>query len=177
MHRSSASAGHPLRTGGLALIRRRYRLLPWRGVEVLLVRPTYVVDPEHSYQMPGGAALAGEPVWEAVEREVLEEIGRSRRPGRLLAVDYVPGKKEKGRAPGYNFVLDFGFVRRGTRVVLPAAAGIGEPAELDDWAWVRPCDLDDYCQDHQAARIREALEAARPWRGRARMLCRGLRLG
>ncbi|MFF3277305.1 NUDIX domain-containing protein [Streptomyces chrestomyceticus] len=176
MHKDSASAGYRLRVSGLALIRQRRRwLLLWGGVTVLLVRPTYAEAPEESWQLPGGAAREGEPVWEAAEREVLEEIGRTRTPGRLLIVDYIRGRQEKQRAPGYNFVFDFGFVRRGARFVLPAPPGTGEPAELDAWAWVRPAELDDYCQDYQAARIREALKAARRWRGRARMLRRGLR--
>ncbi len=94
----------------------------------------------------------------------------------MLVVDYLRGKQEKQRAPGYNFVFDFGCLRRHARIVLPAPPGTGEPAELDAWAWVRPAELEDYCQDYQAARIREAVKAARRWRGRARMLCRGLRL-
>ena len=53
---------------------------------VLLVEPSY----KPGWEIPGGVVEADEAPWTTAEREVAEEIGLSRPPGRLLVVDHVP---------------------------------------------------------------------------------------
>ncbi|MBV9023984.1 MAG: NUDIX hydrolase [Streptomycetaceae bacterium] len=53
---------------------------------ILLVQPTY----RQQRLLPGGAAEPGESPAQACAREVLEELGLERAPGRLLAVHWLP---------------------------------------------------------------------------------------
>jgi 8-oxo-dGTP diphosphatase len=55
---------------------------------VLLVNPVY----KPVWDLPGGAAEADESPHAACRREVAEELGLDRPPGRVLAVDWVPAR-------------------------------------------------------------------------------------
>jgi 8-oxo-dGTP diphosphatase len=69
---------------------------------VLLVDPTYKV----TWDLPGGAVEAEESPHAACRREVGEELGLDRPPGRVLAVDWVPSRPE--RPEGLIVVYDGG---------------------------------------------------------------------
>ena len=55
---------------------------------VLIVNPVY----KPVWDLPGGAAEADESPHSACRREVTEELGLDRPPGRVLAVDWVPAR-------------------------------------------------------------------------------------
>lgn len=73
------------------------------GGRVLLVEPSY----KPGWEIPGGVVENGESPWTTAEREVREEIGLSRRPGRLLVVDHVPADAMPERIA---FVFDGGLI-------------------------------------------------------------------
>lgn len=73
---------------------------------ILLVQPGYRTD---TWEIPGGAMDPGEHPWETARREVSEELGLDRVPGRLLVVDWVPALPD-GRPPLANFLFDGGIV-------------------------------------------------------------------
>ncbi|MGH3400936.1 MAG: NUDIX domain-containing protein [Streptosporangiaceae bacterium] len=73
-----------------------------RAGAVLLVEPTY----RPTWDLPGGAVEAEESPHAACRREVAEEIGLDRVPGRVLAVDWVPSRPE--RPEGLITVYDGG---------------------------------------------------------------------
>ena len=94
---------------------------------VLLVEPTY----KDYWEIPGGAVQADESPYAAVCRELKEELGLSRPPGDLLAIDWVSPRE--GRTEGLMVIFDGG--------VLPAqeAAEIAvPPEELRGWAFCTP---------------------------------------
>ncbi|MGW0994862.1 NUDIX domain-containing protein [Streptomyces sp. NPDC002520] len=70
---------------------------------VLLVEPNY----RDGWALPGGTIESddGETPRRGARRETLEEIGLDREPGRLLAVDWVPGA---GRPPLAAYLYDGG---------------------------------------------------------------------
>ena len=68
----------------------------------LLVRPRY----KSNWEIPGGVVEADESPRAAVLREIDEELGLSRIPGRLLAVDWVP--PHGARTEGLMLVFDGG---------------------------------------------------------------------
>jgi ADP-ribose pyrophosphatase YjhB (NUDIX family) len=69
---------------------------------VLLVDPTY----KETWDLPGGAVEAEESPHAACRREVGEELGLDRPPGRVPAVDWVPSRPE--RPEGLIVVYDGG---------------------------------------------------------------------
>jgi 8-oxo-dGTP diphosphatase len=69
---------------------------------VLLVDPTY----KETWDLPGGAVEAEESPHAACRREVAEELGLDRPPGRVLAVDWVPSRPE--RPEGLIVIYDGG---------------------------------------------------------------------
>ena len=72
---------------------------------VLLVDPVY----KDTWDLPGGAVEAEESPHAACRREVAEELGLDRPPGRVLAVDWVPSRPE--RPQGVVIVYDGGVLR------------------------------------------------------------------
>ena len=73
-----------------------------RQGRVLLVNPVY----KQTWDLPGGAVEAEESPHAACRREVVEELGLDRPPGRVLAVDWVPSRPE--RPEGLIVVYDGG---------------------------------------------------------------------
>jgi 8-oxo-dGTP pyrophosphatase MutT (NUDIX family) len=57
---------------------------------VLLVNPTYMDE----WLLPGGSVEADESPHAACRREVVEETGLDRAPGRIVAVDWVPTQSD-----------------------------------------------------------------------------------
>lgn len=71
---------------------------------VLLVEPSY----KPNWEIPGGAVEADEAPWAAARRELAEELGLDRPPGRLMVVDYI--HSEDPRPEGVRFVFDGGLL-------------------------------------------------------------------
>jgi ADP-ribose pyrophosphatase YjhB (NUDIX family) len=71
---------------------------------VLLVNPVY----KEKWDLPGGAVEAEESPHAACRREVAEELGLDRPPGRVLAVDWVASRPE--RPEGVIVVYDGGML-------------------------------------------------------------------
>jgi 8-oxo-dGTP diphosphatase len=140
-----------VRIGGLGLILNE-------SGDVLTVHPTYKGEGEKLYQLPGGGASEGEPDWQAVIREVWEETGLDVVPQRLLVKDWISVNETTGAAAGHNFVYYCGQFPDGTQISIPRSEGGGKP-ELDEYRWIPPAELDDYCAPYQVRRIREALAA------------------
>ena len=92
---------------------------------VLLVNPVC----KQTWDLPGGAVEAEESPHAACRREVAEELGLDRPPGRVLAVDWVPSRPQ--RPEGLVVVYDGGVL---------SEAEIGEivlaDGELSEFAFV-----------------------------------------
>jgi 8-oxo-dGTP diphosphatase len=140
-----------VRIGGLGLFLDEQR-------RVLVVRPTYKGESQYIYQLPGGGAGEGEADWQALIREVKEETGLDIVPQRLLVKDWMPFNETTGAAAGHNFVRYCGQIPASTPITLPRGEDGGKP-ELDDYQWIAPADLDNYCAPYQVRRIRAALAA------------------
>lgn len=96
---------------------------------VLLCELTYKSD----WDLPGGVVDPHEAPWHALQREVGEELGLDLRPGRLLAVNWMPPYRQWDDA--VHFVFDLGRV---PDVVERARLDRRELAALH---WVDPGDL------------------------------------
>ncbi len=95
------------------------------------MRPTY----RSHWEIPGGLAEQDEAPHAAAAREIAEELGMERVPGRLLCVDWVPARDPK--TDGLMFLFDGG--------VFSAAqiADIRLPRdELERFDFVPPIDLE-----------------------------------
>ena len=115
---------------------------------VLLVKPAYK-DP---WEIPGGIVEAGEAPSVAARRELLEELGLDRVPGRLLVADYRTAAPGGGRPDGIRFVFD------GGRLADEEVAAIRlPPDELLDHGFVAADDLDDHVVAVLARWLREVL--------------------
>lgn len=113
---------------------------------VLVVKPTY----KPLWELPGGLLEEGESPGAAAVREVAEELGLARCPGRLLAVDHVPATERRGDA--LIVVFDGGIVEQTVPLRLPAD-------ELSAHAFVEPDLLGDYLTPLVTRRARAALAA------------------
>ncbi len=97
---------------------------------VLLVDPVY----RDTWDLPGGAVEAEESPYAACRREVAEELGLDRRPGRVLAVDWVPS--QPGRPEGLVVVYDGGVLGAADVDAVTLADG-----ELAGFAFVAPAEV------------------------------------
>lgn len=111
-----------------------------------MVEPTY----KPRWELPGGAVEDGESPWTAARREVAEELGLERAPGRLLVMDYVPAGAE--RSEGVAAVFDGGVLPASVQLRLP-------PGELRWHAFVEPDQLGSYLPALLARRAVAAMTA------------------
>lgn len=96
------------------------------------------------WNLPGGALDADEAPWQAVLREVEEELGAAAVVRRLQAVYWVPKKND--------VVLTF---------VCALAAGTMQPAEeVEETAWFRKADLPSDMRPRHAERALDAFATA-----------------
>ncbi|CAO5146838.1 NUDIX hydrolase [Frankia sp. AiPs1] len=117
---------------------------------VLMVKPTY----RPGWDLPGGTVELDESPRAAARREVGEELGLDRAPGRLLAVDWVPASP--GRTEGMALVYDGGLLTAAD------AARIRIPAdELADWSLVPGSDLAEITEPRIGRRVAACLAAHR----------------
>lgn len=136
-----------------------YRALPAKRIgaamlltdsagRLLLVRPTY----KPGWEIAGGLVEDEEAPHEAVAREVAEELGIDRQPGRLVCVDWIPARHPK--TDGLMLVFDGGTLDEATlgRIRLPTE-------ELSEYRLVYSDQLDEYLPEHMARRVREAIRA------------------
>ncbi|MFI6638015.1 NUDIX domain-containing protein [Streptomyces sp. NPDC050504] len=116
---------------------------------ILIVEPNY----RQGWALPGGTieSESGETPRQGARRETLEEIGLDVAPGRLLALDWVPGT---ARPPLVAYVYDGG--------VLDAeqlAAIRLQEEELDSWRLVPVAELGGYLLGNLGRRVAAACAA------------------
>jgi 8-oxo-dGTP diphosphatase len=116
---------------------------------VLLVDPVY----KEPWDLPGGAVEAEESPHAACRREVLEELGLDRPPGRVLAVDWVPSRPE--RPEGLVVVYDGGVLSAQDAASIRLANG-----ELAGFAFVGRDEVAGLVTPLLARRIAACLDAA-----------------
>ncbi|MFI6100126.1 NUDIX domain-containing protein [Lentzea sp. NPDC051213] len=110
---------------------------------VLLVEPTY----KPHWEIPGGVIERGETPSEACRREVEEELGLIREPGRLLVVDWAPRDDEDR----ILFVFEGGLIT-GDQIRLQAE-------ELRSYEFVTPQQVEERLIPRLARRVTAALQA------------------
>jgi ADP-ribose pyrophosphatase YjhB (NUDIX family) len=115
---------------------------------VLLVNPTY----KPTWDLPGGAVEAEESPHAACRREVAEELGLDRPPGRVLAVDWVPSRPE--RPEGLIVVYDSGILSAAEASEIVLTDG-----ELAGFAFIAPSKVPGLVTPLLARRIAACLEA------------------
>ena len=116
---------------------------------VLLVDPVY----KEPWDLPGGAVEAEESPHAACRREVLEELGLERPPGRVLAVDWVPSRPE--RPEGLVVVYDGGVLSAEDAAAIRLADG-----ELARFAFVGRDEVAGLVTPLLSRRLAACLDAA-----------------
>jgi ADP-ribose pyrophosphatase YjhB (NUDIX family) len=111
---------------------------------LLLVEPTY----KPQWEIPGGVIEHGETPSEACRREVGEELGLLREPGRLLVVDWAP----QGDQDRVLFVFEGGLLTADDHIQLQAE-------ELKAYEFVPPDQAVPRLVPRLARRVAEALRA------------------
>jgi 8-oxo-dGTP pyrophosphatase MutT (NUDIX family) len=91
---------------------------------VLVVKPNY----RDGWSLPGGVLESDERPEDGCAREVLEEVGLTVHPGRLLVLDWVPAGDGRPR-PFVSFLFDCGTVAADTPIRL-------QLEELDEYRFV-----------------------------------------
>jgi 8-oxo-dGTP pyrophosphatase MutT (NUDIX family) len=118
------------------------------GGRVLLVKPTY----KDGWDLPGGMVEPGESPAQACAREVREELGLDRPPGRLLVCDWAPHQREGDKV---LWVFDGG-------VLPPSLPGVElDGREIAAARWVRLPDLGEYTPERLSRRVLLAARAVR----------------
>lgn len=113
---------------------------------ILLVEPTY----KPNWEIPGGVVEQGETPSEACRREVEEELGLQREPGRLLVVDWAPHNDD-------DRIL---FVFAGGTLSTAEQAAIRlQESELKSYEFVTPQEAVQRLIPRLARRVGEALKA------------------
>jgi len=115
---------------------------------VLLVDPTY----KPLWDMPGGVVEEDESPHAACRREVAEETGLDRLPGRLLVVDWVPARPE--RPEGMILIYDGGTLTPNEVAAITLPAG-----ELAGHEFVEPAAIAERVSPVLARRIAACLDA------------------
>lgn len=110
---------------------------------VLLVKPTY----KDGWDIPGGYVEPGESPAQACAREITEEIGLHRTPGRLLLVDWAPHPDEGDKL---LFLFDGGTLGH-------AGEAVPDQDEISEARFYEPGELADLMPDRLSRRILTAL--------------------
>lgn len=116
---------------------------------ILLVKPAR----EPRWAVPGAVRAAAESPRETAARAVLESLGLSRDPGRLLCVDYVP-EASAGAAPGIAYLFDGGVLSARESAAVKLAAD-----EFADLRFADAASLPDFLGGVLLRRIRAGLGA------------------
>jgi ADP-ribose pyrophosphatase YjhB (NUDIX family) len=116
---------------------------------VLLVDPVY----RDTWDLPGGVVEAEESPHAACRREIAEELGLDRPPGRVLAIDWVPSHTE--RPEGLVVVYDGGALTAADIDAIELADG-----ELAGFAFVDSTDVAARVRPLIARRVAACLHAA-----------------
>jgi 8-oxo-dGTP diphosphatase len=121
---------------------------------ILVVNPVY----KPAWDLPGGAAEADESPHAACRREVAEELGLDRLPGRVLAVDWVPARTI---GPGQTLLPDGVTIVYDGGVLSPAEVGgiVLADGELAGFEFVTADEAADRVTPLLARRIAACLEA------------------
>jgi ADP-ribose pyrophosphatase YjhB (NUDIX family) len=147
----------PATAFGTRLLRRFTRSLPAKRMaagsllhvedgRLLIVDPTY----KRGWTIPGGVVKRNESPRAACRREVWEELGIDREPGRLLCVDYMPEEQVKTEA--LMFLFDGGLLTD------DELASIRLPMlELRGFDLVTPAEAADRLDPPLALRLQSAL--------------------
>lgn len=114
---------------------------------VLLVKPTY----KEPWEIPGGGVEADESPRAACRREVREELGLDRAPGRLLCVDH-RGAVAGVCGDGLRFLFAGGTLSRADTEHF-----VLDDTEHSQWRFVAADELDEYVVPALARRIRACL--------------------
>ncbi|NKY56943.1 NUDIX domain-containing protein [Nocardia flavorosea] len=114
-----------------------------RGNDILLVHKIY----GNGWDIPGGYVEPGETPSAACRREVREELGFDRTPGRLLVHDWAPSS---GEGDKILYVFD------GGELGAAAESIVLQEAELDRWEWVDIGVVDDFVVPRLVRRLRRA---------------------
>ncbi len=117
---------------------------------VLLVDPTY----KPTWDLPGGAVEKEESPHAACRREVTEELGLDRPPGRVPVIDWVPSRP--GHPEGLIVVYDGGVLMPGE-----VAAIMTQDDELAGYAFVEPDEVAERVSPLLARRIAACVDAVR----------------
>jgi len=118
------------------------------GGRILLVDPTY----KPVWDLPGGAVEKEESPQAACRREVAEELGLDRVPGRVLVIDWVPSRPE--RPEGLIVVYDGGVL-----AASEVAAITLQDGELAGYEFVEPGKVAERVSPLLARRIAACVEA------------------
>jgi RimJ/RimL family protein N-acetyltransferase/8-oxo-dGTP pyrophosphatase MutT (NUDIX family) len=116
---------------------------------VLMCELTYKPD----WDLPGGVVEPGESPYDAVRREIEEELGVSLPPTRLLAVDWLP--PWAGWDDACLLVFDLATVAADLVETM-----VFEPREIAAVHWCSQDEVAAHSRPHTADRIRSAVEAA-----------------
>lgn len=111
---------------------------------ILLVEPTY----KDHWEIPGGLIEVGETPSRGCARELAEELGLVREPGRLLVVDWAPHPEQGDRV---LFVFDGGVLTPGDVAAIRLQAD-----ELASYAFLPPEEAFDLLIPRLERRMRAA---------------------